>query len=122
MGAKNKNSNGDMIIYVFLGALLTAAWHFATGTAYNSGEARFPVNFNLFLYVASVLGVCVLAAVCFLLFDFICSRIGEAGGVSRFFNVVLIPAFILAAAGLVFLIYTVYNNENTLYPGGGGGY
>ena len=81
MGAKNKNSNGDMIIYVFLGALLTAAWHFATGTAYNSGEARFPVNFNLFLYVASVLGVCILSAVCFLLFDFICSRIGEAGAV-----------------------------------------
>ena len=122
MGAKNKNGNGDMIIYVFLAALMIAAWRFATGTAYNSGEAKFPVNFNLFLYITAILGVCVLAAVCFLFFDFICSRIGEARGLSRFFNVILIPAFILVAAAIIFLIYVVYNNENTLYPGGGAAY
>lgn len=112
-----KNRNADMAIYVVLAAFMTIGWHFASGTAYNSGEAKLPVNFNLFLYVSSVLGVCVLAVLFFLIADFIADRISEESLVFRFFNIVLIPAFILAACFILFMIYRVYDNENTLFPG-----
>ena len=56
---RDKNRNADMIIYVLLAALMTIVWYFASGTAYNRGEAKLPVNFNLLLYVGAILGVSV---------------------------------------------------------------
>ena len=69
MDLKKKNGNSDMIIYVILAALMIVGWHFASGTAFNSGEAKLPVNFNLLLYVSSITGVLVLATVLFFLSD-----------------------------------------------------
>lgn len=114
---RDKNRNADMIIYVLLAALMTIVWHFASGTAYNRGEAKLPVNFNLLLYVGAILGVCILAVIFFLISDFFAGRISEEGPVSRFFNIVLIPALVLAACFVLFMIYQVYENENALFPG-----
>ena len=56
---KLTNRNADTTVYLFLALLLIAAWHTACGLPYNEGTADFPVNFNLFLFVASILGICV---------------------------------------------------------------
>ena len=114
---RDKNRNADMVIYVLLAAFMTVVWHFASGTAYNSGEAKLPVNFNLLLYVGAILGVCILAVLFFLISDFIADHISEEGLVYRFFNIVLIPALVLAACFILFMIYKVYDNENALFPG-----
>lgn len=122
MQMREKNCNCDMVIYILLTAILVVWWRYATGTPFNSGDAPFPLNFNLTLYIGSILGVYILSCVLFMISDFITGRTGEISGAARFFNVILIPVFTLAAAFLFLLIYMVYNNENTLFPGDGASY
>ena len=68
---REKNCNCDMVIYILLTAILVVWWRYATGTPFNSGDAPFPLNFNLTLYIGSILGVYILSCVLFMISDFI---------------------------------------------------
>ncbi len=112
------NKNLDMVIYILLTVLLIGGWHVMTGLPYNSGDKAFPVNYNFFVYVAGILGVCAGALVLFLLTRGLQRFFDGDGKAARILNALLVPGFLACAAALLLLIYRVYRNENTLYPGG----
>ena len=114
---KNKNRNADTTVYILLALLLVAAWHFACGLPYNQGTADFPVNFNLFLFVVSILGICAAATLCFLITDLIGRNLPSDSTPARVMNALLVPVHLAAGALIIALIYKVYLNENTLFPG-----
>ena len=119
---KQTNRNADTTVYIFLALLLIAAWHTACGLPYNEGTADFPVNFNLFLFVASILGICVAATICFLVTDFLGRSISPDSTPARVMNALLVPVHLAAGAMIIALIYKVYLNENTLFPGDSAAY
>ena len=119
---KNKNRNADTTVYILLALLLVAAWHFACGLPYNQGTADFPVNFNLFLFVVSILGICAAATLCFLITDLIGRNLPSDSTPARVMNALLVPVHLAAGALIIALIYKVYLNENTLFPGDAAAY
>ena len=119
---KNTNRNADTSVYVFLALLFIAGWHTACGLPYNQGTADFPMNYNLFLFVVSILGVCAAATVCFLITDLIGRSISSDHTLARITNALLVPFHLAAGAMIIALIYKVYLNENTLFPGDAASY
>ena len=112
------NKNLDMVIYILLALLLMAAWRIMAGLPYNAEDAPFPVNYNFFVYVTAILGVCAGALVLFLATGRLQEAFDGEGKAARILNALLVPGLLACAAALLLLVYRVYRNENTLFPGG----
>ncbi len=118
-----KLRNAETIIYLLISVLLVFIFKKAASSPLSESGIVFGFNYNLVVYVLSLLGMFVLFLVLMLLTDRISRTLfwadlpdPEVPGKGGIAKRILFIIYIAAAICVLIFIYQIYINENNLYP------
>lgn len=118
-----KLRNAETIIYLLISVLLVFIFKKAASSPLSESGIVFGFNYNLVVYVLSLLGMFVLFLILMLLTDRLSRTLfwadlpdPEVPGKGGIAKRILFIIYIAAAICVLIFIYQIYINENNLYP------